>query len=69
MNTDNLVVITEANIHKLSHEQVVMCDRYHREGYSTYIEEYSDYTYAVCVKDGVRCGIIRLNRTGHDVYV
>jgi hypothetical protein len=69
MNLNSLEQITNPNDARFTHEQQVMVEYNMKRGYDAFIENYSDYTYAVLVKEGVRNGVKRLNRTGHDVQI
>lgn len=54
---------------RLTQEQQVVGDLHISKGWEVYLESYSDYTYLVMVKLGVRKGIKRINKTGHNTYV
>lgn len=68
MNMNNLEACTPWD-ERLNDIQQIMAEHNRRKGYDLFIELYSDYCYLVCIKEGVRNGIKRLNRTGHDTYV
>jgi hypothetical protein len=69
MNLNNLEKIEDCFDPRFTHEQQVMAEFNMKNGYEVYVEEYQDYCYAVLFKEGVRNGIKRLNRTGHNTYV
>jgi hypothetical protein len=69
MNLNNLEQITNPKDARFTHEQQVMVECNISKGWVAYIEEYADYTYAVLVKEGVRNGVKRLNKTGHNVQI
>jgi hypothetical protein len=69
MNLNNLEKLTNIEDARLTLEQKHMAEYNINKGFEAFIEDYSNYTYVVLIKEGVRNGIKRLNRTGHDTYV
>lgn len=69
MSLTNLKKLTNIEDARLTVEQKHMAEYNMNKGFEAFIEDYSDYTYVVLIKEGVRNGIKRLNRTGHDTYV
>lgn len=69
MNLNNLEKLTNIEDARLTVEQKHMAEYNINKGFEAFIEDYSNYTYVVLIKEGVRNGIKRLNRTGHDTYV
>lgn len=69
MNLNNLEKLTNIEDVRLTVEQKHMAEYNISKGFEAFIEDYSNYTYVVLIKEGVRNGIKRLNRTGHDIYV
>lgn len=69
MNLNNLEKLTNIEDSRLTVEQKHMTQYNINKGFEAFIEDYSNYTYVVLIKEGVRNGIKRLNRTGHDIYV
>ena len=69
MNLNNLEKLTNTEDARLTVEQKHMAEYNISKGFEAFIEDYSNYTYIVLIKEGVRNGIKRLNRTGHDIYV
>lgn len=69
MNTNKLEKLVSTEDARLTVEQKVMAEYNVKRGFEAFIEHYSDYTYVVLIKEGVRNGVKRLNRTGHDVYI
>lgn len=69
MNLNNLEKLTNIEDARLTVEQKHMAEYHMNKGFEAFIENYSDYTYVLLIKEGVRNGIKRLNRTGHDTYV
>ena len=69
MNLNNLEKLNNIEDDRLTVEQKHMAEYNMSKGFEGFIENYSDYTYVVLIKEGVRNGIKRLNRTGHDTYV
>lgn len=69
MNLSNLEKLTNVEDARLTVEQKHMVEYNIAKGFEAFIEDYSNYTYVVLIKEGVRNGIKRLNRTGHDTYV
>lgn len=69
MNLNNLEKLTNIEDARLTVEQKHMTEYNINKGFEAFIEDYSNYTYVVLIKEGVRNGIKRLNRMGHDTYV
>ena len=69
MNLNNLEKLNNIEDDRLTVEQKNMAEYNMSKGFEAFIEDYSDYTYVVLIKEGVRNSIKRLNRTGHDTYV
>lgn len=69
MNLNNLEKLTNTEDARLTVEQKHMAEYNMNKGFEAFIENYSDYTYVVLIKEGARNGIKRLNRTGHNIYV
>lgn len=69
MNLNKLEKLTNIEDARLTVEQKHMAEYNINKGFEAFIEDYSNYTYVVLIKEGVRNGIKRLNRTGHDTYV
>lgn len=69
MNINNLEKLINIEDARLTVEQKHMAEYNISKGFEAFIEDYSNYTYVVLIKEGVRNGIKRLNRTGHDIYV
>lgn len=69
INLNEMIKLEALDGNFLTKEQIVMGQANMNKGFEAYLERYSDYSYLVLVKDGVRNGIKRLNKTGHDVYV
>lgn len=69
MNINNLEKIINFEDCRLSNEQKVMMQYNINKGFEAFIEPYLDYCYLILVKEGVRNGFKRLNRTGHDVHI
>jgi len=69
MNTNNLEKLTSAKDSRLTIEQQVMTEYNMNKGFEAFIEHYSDYTYVVLIKEDVRNGIKRLNKTGHNTCI
>ena len=69
INLNKLEKLESSKDSRLTNEQQVMMDYNLKQGFEAYLEEYSDYCYLVLVKEGVKNGIKRLNRTGHNVHV
>ena len=69
INLNKLEKLSNLNDSRLTSEQQVMAQYNAGKGFEVYLEEYSNYCYVVLVKEGVRNGIKRLNRTGHNTYI
>lgn len=69
MNLNTLEKLTNIEDARLTVEQKHMVEYNIKKGFEAFIEDYSNYTYVVLIKEGIKNGIKRLNRTGHDVYM
>lgn len=69
LNLNKLEKLQNSEDSRLTGEQKIMVEYNIKKGYQAFIDEYSDYTYVILIKEGVSNGIKRLNRTGHDIYV
>lgn len=69
VNLNVLEKLVDTEDARLTVEQKVMAEYNVNKGFEAFIEDYSGYTYLVLFQEGVRNGIKRLNRTGHDIYV
>lgn len=69
MDMRKLVRLSDENSGKLTDTQTVMGNTFKAQGFTLYVESYSDYTYLVCLKEGVKNGVKRINATGHDTYI